>query len=84
MKGEKETPCSLFADAQSQGTISKGFQGLQSKVSSKNIVLTVCNSPVLIWPNAGFQSNVESLTEASSCGDILQYIKYVFLCLSYL
>ncbi|XP_042572629.1 ufm1-specific protease 2-like [Cyprinus carpio] len=77
LKGILEFACQLDNpnDAQSQGTISKGFQGLQSKVSSKNIVLTVCNSPVLIWPNAGFQSNVESLTEASSCGDILQYIK---------
>lgn len=65
----------FLAGSQSQSTISKSFQGLRSKVSSKNIVFTVCNSPILIWPNTGFRSSVESLTEASTCGDILQYME---------
>ncbi|XP_016415557.1 ufm1-specific protease 2-like [Sinocyclocheilus rhinocerous] len=77
LKGILEFACQLDNSngAQSQSTISKSFQDLRSKVSSKNIVFTVCNSPVLIWPNAGFQSSVESLTEASACGDILQCIE---------
>ncbi|XP_016097303.1 ufm1-specific protease 2 [Sinocyclocheilus grahami] len=77
LKGILEFACQLDNPngAQSQSTISKSFQHLRSKVSSKNIVFTVCNSPVLIWPNTGFQSSVESLTEASACGDILQCIE---------
>lgn len=77
VKGILEFACQLDNPngAQSHSTISKSFQNLQTKVSSKNIVFTVCNSPVLIWPNMGFQSSVESLTEASPCGDILQYIE---------
>ncbi|KAG1956605.1 ufm1-specific protease 2 isoform X1 [Pimephales promelas] len=78
LKGILEFACQLDnpnAGSQSQSTISKVFQGLRSKVSSKNIVFTVCNSPILIWPNIGFRSSMESLTEASACGDILQYIE---------
>lgn len=78
LKGILEFACQLEnpnAVSQSQSTISKSFQGLRSKVSSKNIVFTVCNSPILIWPNTGFRSSMESLTEASACGDILQYIE---------
>ncbi|XP_073697668.1 ufm1-specific protease 2 [Garra rufa] len=77
LRGILEFACQLDNPngAQSQSTISKSFQHLRSKVSSKNIVFTVCNSPLLIWPNTGFQSNIESLTEASACGDILPYIE---------
>ncbi|XP_051559197.1 ufm1-specific protease 2 [Myxocyprinus asiaticus] len=77
VKGILEFICQLdnSNEAQSQSTISKSFQGLCSKVSSKNLVFTVCNSTLLIWPNTSFQSGVESLTEASACGDILQYIE---------
>lgn len=77
VKGILEFACQLDNPngAQSGNTISKSFQNLRSKVSSKNIVFTVCNSPILIWPNMGFQSSVEGLTQASACGDILQYIE---------
>ncbi|XP_051993730.1 ufm1-specific protease 2 [Xyrauchen texanus] len=77
VKGILEFACQLdnSNDVQSQSTISKSFQGLCSKVSSKNLVFTVCNSALLIWPNTCFQSSIESLTEASACRDILKYIE---------
>ncbi|XP_057187674.1 ufm1-specific protease 2 isoform X1 [Triplophysa rosa] len=75
VKGILEFVCLLDDSNDAQCTISKTFQGLSSKVSSKNLVFTVSNSAVLIWPNNCFQSSMDSLTDTSSCGDILKYIE---------
>lgn len=75
VRGILEFACQLDDSNEAQSTISKSFQGLRSKVSSNKLVFSVTNSPVLIWPNNSFQSSVESLTEASACGDILKYIE---------
>ncbi|XP_030644203.1 ufm1-specific protease 2 [Chanos chanos] len=77
LRGTLEFSCQLDSsnESNSQNAISEGFQCLRSKVSSERLVISIRNSPVLIWPNGGLRTTPESLTESTPCCDILQHIQ---------
>ncbi|XP_029018133.1 ufm1-specific protease 2 [Betta splendens] len=58
-----------------QKVISRTFTSLRSKVKSESCVLTVCDSPVVIWPNKGVFVTPEEITPSALCEDIQQWIQ---------
>ncbi|XP_029291641.1 ufm1-specific protease 2 [Cottoperca gobio] len=55
--------------------ISRTFATLHSQVKSESCVLTVCDSPVIIWPNRGVYVTPEDITPNTLCDDIHQWIQ---------
>ncbi|KAK5865843.1 hypothetical protein PBY51_020082 [Eleginops maclovinus] len=55
--------------------ISRTFATLHSQVKSESCVLTVCESPVIIWPNKGVYVTPEEITPNTLCEDIHQWIQ---------
>lgn len=68
VRGPLEFKCQLDStDAPlMQKVISRTFETLRSKVKSESCVLTVCDSPVIIWPNKSVNA---------ACEDIHQWIQ---------
>ncbi|XP_041641436.1 ufm1-specific protease 2 [Cheilinus undulatus] len=55
--------------------ISRTFETLNSQVKSESLVLTVCNSPVYIWPNQEFRATPKDVTPDTPCEDLHQWIQ---------
>ncbi|XP_041789637.1 ufm1-specific protease 2 [Chelmon rostratus] len=55
--------------------ISSTFETLRSQVRSESCVLTVCDSPVIIWPNRGVHATPEEMTPNTPCEDVHQWIQ---------
>lgn len=55
--------------------ISRTFETLHSQVKSESCVLMVCDSPVIIWLNRGFNATPEEITPNTPCEDIQQWIQ---------
>lgn len=55
--------------------ISRTFGTLQSLVKSEACVLTVCDSPVIIWPNRGVHATPDEITPNTLCEDLQQWIQ---------
>uniref|UniRef100_A0A8D0D7J2 Ufm1-specific protease 2 n=1 Tax=Sander lucioperca TaxID=283035 RepID=A0A8D0D7J2_SANLU len=54
--------------------ISTTFETLHSQVKSESCVLTICDSPVIIWPNRGVYATPEEISPNTLCEDIHQWI----------
>uniref|UniRef100_A0A4W6BW56 Ufm1-specific protease 2 n=1 Tax=Lates calcarifer TaxID=8187 RepID=A0A4W6BW56_LATCA len=52
--------------------ISGTFETLRSQVKSESCVLTVCDSPVVIWPNKGVKATPDEITPDTLCEEIHQ------------
>lgn len=55
--------------------ISRTFETLRSQVKSDSCVLTLCDSPVIIWPNKKFHATPEEVTPNTLCEDLQQWIQ---------
>lgn len=55
--------------------VSRTFDNLRSQVKSEYFVLTVCDSPIIIWPNKSVHVTPEEITPNTPCEDIQQWIK---------
>ncbi|KAM3623345.1 uncharacterized protein V6R79_009987 [Siganus canaliculatus] len=55
--------------------ISRTFEILRSQLKSESCVLTVCDSPVFIWPNRGVSATPEEITPTTLCDDLYQWIQ---------
>ncbi|XP_071382390.1 ufm1-specific protease 2 [Centroberyx affinis] len=77
VKGPLEFKCQLDSTDASlmHKVISRTFETLRSQVKSDSFVLTVCESPVIIWPNRGAYATPEEITPDTLCEDIQQWIK---------
>ncbi|KAM7394322.1 hypothetical protein PAMP_021135 [Pampus punctatissimus] len=77
LKGPLEFKCQLDnTDALlMQKVISRTFETLRSKVKSESCVLSVCDSPVIIWPNRSVYATPEDITPNTLCEDIHQWIQ---------
>ncbi|KAF3687717.1 Ufm1-specific protease 2 [Channa argus] len=77
VKGPLEFNCQLDStDALlMHKVISRTFESLRSKVKSESCVLTVCDSPVIIWPNKGFYVTPEEISPSTLCEDLHQWIQ---------
>ncbi|XP_037328916.2 ufm1-specific protease 2 [Pungitius pungitius] len=77
VRGPLEFKCHLAStDARLMlKVISRTFETLQSQVKSESCVLTVCDSPVIIWPNKGVFITPEEITPNAPCEDILKWIQ---------
>ncbi|XP_026159282.1 ufm1-specific protease 2 [Mastacembelus armatus] len=77
VKGLLEFKCQLDStDAMlMHKVISRTFEILRSQVKSESCVLTVCDSPVIIWPNKGVYVTPEAITPNTLCEDIHQWIQ---------
>ncbi|XP_010886860.2 ufm1-specific protease 2 isoform X1 [Esox lucius] len=77
LKGSLEFKCQLNTtnEPHIQKVISRTFEDLCSQVKSESLVLSVCNSPVFIWPNKGGRATPECLTPNSPCKDLQQFIQ---------
>ncbi|XP_072526084.1 ufm1-specific protease 2 [Salminus brasiliensis] len=77
LRGVLDLSCHLDSSNEKQGqaAISRSFQTLRSRVSSESLAFSLCNSPVLLWPNKGFRSTAENLAEGAPCRDLHQYIE---------
>uniref|UniRef100_A0A3Q3GAK8 Ufm1-specific protease 2 n=1 Tax=Labrus bergylta TaxID=56723 RepID=A0A3Q3GAK8_9LABR len=77
VKGPLEFKCLLeTTDAlQMHKVISRTFETLHSQVKSESCVLTVCDSPVFIWPNRSFHATPQDITPDTPCEDLQQWIQ---------
>ncbi|XP_054460778.1 ufm1-specific protease 2 [Anoplopoma fimbria] len=77
VRGPLEFKCQLDStDARLMHKVISGtFERLQSQVKSESCVLTVCDSPVIIWPNRGVYATPEELTPNTLCEDLHQWIQ---------
>lgn len=55
--------------------ISRTFETLRSQVKSESCVLTICDSPVVIWPNKDVTITPEEITPNTLCEDVHQWIQ---------
>lgn len=55
--------------------ISRTFATLRSLVKSESCVLTVRDSPVIIWPNKGVYVTPKEITPDTLCEDLHQWIQ---------
>ncbi|XP_068178240.1 ufm1-specific protease 2 [Antennarius striatus] len=76
IRGPLEFKCLLDSrDAlQMQKEISRTFEKLHSQVKSESCIFTVCNSPVIIWPNRDVCATPEEITPNTSCEELQQWI----------
>lgn len=65
----------ISVEVHRQSSISKAFKVLHSRISSESLVLMVCNSPILLWPNKMFHSTLENVNEKMVCRDVQQHIQ---------
>lgn len=72
----KSLPLSLclLSAALMHKEISKTFEMLHSQVKSESCVLTLCDSPVTIWPNGGFCVTPDGITPNTLCEDLHKWI----------
>ncbi|XP_029910765.1 ufm1-specific protease 2 isoform X1 [Myripristis murdjan] len=81
VRGPLEFKCQLDSTVGShiQKVISRTFETLRSRVKSESLVFTVCDSPVVVWPNRGKQETLyaspEEITPNTLCKDLQQWIK---------
>uniref|UniRef100_UPI0037E760A1 ufm1-specific protease 2 isoform X2 n=1 Tax=Semicossyphus pulcher TaxID=241346 RepID=UPI0037E760A1 len=77
VRGPLELKCQLdTTDALlMQKVISGTFETLRAQVKSESLVLTVCDSPVFIWPNRGFHATPVEITPNTPCEDLQQWIQ---------
>ncbi|KAM7419322.1 hypothetical protein PAMA_016440 [Pampus argenteus] len=77
LRGPLEFKCQLDnTDALlMQKVISRTFESLRSTVKSESCVLSVCDSPVIIWPNGSVYATPEDITPNTPCEDIHQWIQ---------
>ncbi|XP_049427150.1 ufm1-specific protease 2 [Epinephelus fuscoguttatus] len=77
IRGRLELKCQLdCTDAPlMHKVISKTFEALHSQVKSECCVVTVCDSPVFIWPNRGVYATPEEITPDTLCEDLQQWIQ---------
>lgn len=57
-----------------QREITTTFQKLHSQLKSEALALMVYDSPIIIWPNRGFQTSPGEFTPNMLCDDIHQWI----------
>lgn len=55
--------------------IRRTFKSLHTQVKSESCVLTVCNSPVFIWPNQSFNATPKEITAETLCEDLLLWVQ---------
>ncbi|KAF6733510.1 Ufm1-specific protease 2 [Oryzias melastigma] len=74
VKGSLELRCHLDSTETShiQKVLSRTFENLRAQIKSESCVFTVCNTPVIIWPN---KDVYEDITPDSPCEDVLQRIQ---------
>ncbi|XP_078801001.1 ufm1-specific protease 2-like isoform X1 [Oryzias latipes] len=74
VKGSLELRCHLDSTEAShiQKVLSRAFESLRTQMKSESCVFTVCDTPVIIWPNKGV---FEDISPDSPCGDVLQRIQ---------
>ncbi|KAM9314279.1 ufm1-specific protease 2 [Pholidichthys leucotaenia] len=53
-----------------QKVISRTFEGLRSQVKSESCVLSVCDSPVFIWPHKDVYATPEEITPDTPCEEL--------------
>uniref|UniRef100_A0A4W6C3P3 Ufm1-specific protease 2 n=1 Tax=Lates calcarifer TaxID=8187 RepID=A0A4W6C3P3_LATCA len=77
VRGPLELKCRLDSTevSQIQKVISGTFETLRSQVKSESCVLTVCDSPVVIWPNKGVKATPDEITPDTLCEEIHQWIQ---------
>ncbi|XP_056136802.1 ufm1-specific protease 2 [Lampris incognitus] len=77
VRGPLEFRCKLDSTDVSlmHRVISRTFENLHSNVKSESLVFTVRESPVIIWPNKGFNVTPEEITPNTLCEDIFQWVK---------
>ncbi|KAG7485398.1 hypothetical protein JOB18_009685 [Solea senegalensis] len=77
VRGPLELKCQLGSTDvfQIQKVISGTFEALRSQVKSEACVLSVCDSPVIIWPNKGVRATPEEITPVNLCEDLNQWIQ---------
>ncbi|XP_056227867.1 ufm1-specific protease 2 [Seriola aureovittata] len=77
VRGRLELKCQLDSPDVSlmHKAISGTFATLRSQVKSESCVLTVCDSPVIIWPNKGVNATPEEITPNALCEDIHLWIQ---------
>lgn len=77
VKGPLEFKCELNnTDAPHvHKLISRTFETLRSQVKSDSCVLTLCNSPVIIWPNKELHATPEEVTPNTLCEALRQWIQ---------
>lgn len=57
-----------------QKLISKTFEALCSDVKSESCVFSLCNGPVVIWPNRDVHISPEDITPNTPCEELSQWI----------
>uniref|UniRef100_A0A8C7YH98 Ufm1-specific protease 2 n=1 Tax=Oryzias sinensis TaxID=183150 RepID=A0A8C7YH98_9TELE len=74
VKGSLELRCQLDSTEAShiQKVLSRAFESLRTQMKSESCVFTVCDTPVIIWPNKGV---FEDISPDSKCDDVLQRIQ---------
>lgn len=77
VRGRLELRCQLDTTDVSlmHKVISGTFATLRSQVKSESCVFTVCDSPVIIWPNKGVTATPEEITPNTLCEDMHQWIQ---------
>ncbi|KAI3353156.1 hypothetical protein L3Q82_019706, partial [Scortum barcoo] len=74
VRGPLEFKCQLDS-TDAHKVISRTFEALYSQLKSESCVLTVCDSPVIIWPNKGVYASPEEITPNTLCEDLHQWIQ---------
>ncbi|XP_040891207.1 ufm1-specific protease 2 [Toxotes jaculatrix] len=77
VRGPLELKCQLDSTDVSlmHKVISGTFETLRSQVKSESCIFTVCDSPVIIWPNKGVSAIPGEITPNTLCEEIHQWVQ---------